>query len=99
MPERWSHWKNHIPSGVLTPVPGSKRSIQFVAKDHHKLLDGIGDDFDGSSGLMGNTLGRVNKMLGGGKTNRQIMCYVVILIVFMFVIMWYFFSRVSSSSP
>ena len=73
--------------------------IESEAKDHHKLLDGIGDDFDGSSGLMGNTLGRVNKMLGGGKTNRQIMCYVVVLIVFMFVIMWYFFSRVSSSSP
>ena len=72
--------------------------IETEAKDHHRLLDGIGDDFDGSSGLMGNTLGRVNKMLGGGKTNRQIMCYVVIVIIFVFVVLYYFFSRLSSSS-
>ena len=72
--------------------------IETEAKDHHRLLDGIGDDFDGSSGLMGNTLGRVNKMLGGGKTNRQIMCYVVIVIIFVFVVLYYFFSRLSRSS-
>ena len=71
--------------------------IEGEAKDHHRLLDGIGDDFDGSSGLLGNTLGRVNMMLGGGKTNRQIMCYVVILIVFVFVVMYYFINRLSSS--
>ena len=72
--------------------------IETEAKDHHRLLDGIGDDFDGSSGLMGNTLGRVNKMLGGGKTNRQIMCYVVIVIIFVFVVLYYFFSRLSRTS-
>ena len=71
--------------------------IESEAKDHHKLLNGIGDDFDGSSGLLGNTLGRVNKMLGGGKTNRQIMCYVVILIIFVFVFMYYFINRLTSS--
>ena len=71
--------------------------IEGEAKDHHRLLDGIGDDFDGSRGLLGNTLGRVNMMLGGGKTNRQIMCYVVILIVFVFVVMYYFINRLSSS--
>ena len=71
--------------------------IETEAKDHHRLLDGIGDDFDGSSGLLGNTLGRVNKMLGGGKTNRQIMCYVVILIIFVFVVMYYFINRLRSS--
>ena len=71
--------------------------IETEAKDHHRLLDGIGDDFDGSSGLLGNTLGRVNKMLGGGKTNRQIMCYVVILIIFVFLVMYYFINRLRSS--
>ena len=43
--------------------------IESEAKDHHRLLDGVGDDFDGSSGMLTNSLGRVNKMLGGGKTN------------------------------
>ena len=71
--------------------------IESEAKDHHRLLDGVGGDFDGAGGLLGNTLGRVNMMLGGGKTNRQIMCYVVIAIVFVFIVMYYFISRMSSS--
>ena len=50
-----------------------------------------------SRGLLGNTLGRVNLMLGGGKTNRQIMCYVVMFIVFMFIVLYYLISRLSSS--
>ena len=66
------------------------------AKDHHRLLDGVGDDFDGSSGLLGGTLGRVNKMLGGGKTNRQIMCYVVILVIFVFIVLFYIIGRLRS---
>ena len=71
--------------------------IESEAKDHHRLLDSVGGDFDGAGGLLGNTLGRVNMMLGGGKTNRQIMCYVVIAIVFVFIVMYYFISRMSSS--
>ena len=70
--------------------------IETEARDHHRLLDGVGDDFDGSSGLLGNTLGRVNKMLGGGKTNRQIMLYVIILIIFVFIALYYFINRVRS---
>ena len=59
--------------------------IESEAKDHHRLLDGVGDNFDGSSGPLGNTFGRVNKMIGAGKSNRQIMCYVIIVIIFMFL--------------
>ena len=70
--------------------------IETEARDHHRLLDGVGDDFDGSSGLLGNTLGRVNKMLGGGKTNRQIMLYVIILIIFVFITLYYFINRLRS---
>lgn len=71
--------------------------IESEAKDHHRLLDGIGDDFDGSSGLLGNTLGRVNKMLGGGKTNRQIMLYVILVVIFVVIALYYFINRLRSS--
>merc|ERR1712243_339078 len=67
--------------------------IESEAKDHHRLLDGVDDDFDGSSGLLGNTLGRVNKMIGAGKSNRQIMCYVVILIIFVFMVLYYIIGK------
>merc|ERR1712141_715083 len=69
--------------------------IESEAKDHHRLLDGVGDDFDGSSGLLTNSLGRVNKMLGGGKTNRQIMLYMVIVVV-VFVLLYYVIGRLRS---
>merc|ERR1712150_150246 len=71
-------------------------AIETEAKDHHRLLDGVGDDFDGSSGLLGNSLGRVNKMLGGGKTNRQITLYVVVFVVFIFVLLYYIIGRLRS---
>ena len=67
--------------------------IESEAKDHHRLLDGVGDDFDGSSGLLGNSLGRVNKMLGGGRTNRQIMLYIIILVILVFFVLYYLIGR------
>ena len=67
--------------------------IESEAKDHHRLLDGVGDDFDGSSGLLGNSLGRVNKMLGGGRTNRQIMLYIIILVILAFFVLYYLIGR------
>ena len=70
--------------------------IESEAKDHHRLLDGVGEDFDGSSGLLTNSLGRVNKMLGGGKTNRQIMLYIIIFVVVVFVVLYYVIGRLRS---
>ena len=70
--------------------------IESEAKDHHRLLDGVGDDFDGSSGLLSNTLGRVQKMIGAGKGNRQIMCYVIMLVIFVFIVIYYFIGRLKS---
>ena len=70
--------------------------IESEAKDHHRLLDGVGDDFDGSSGLLGNSLGRVNKMLGGGRTNRQILFYVIIFVVVLFIVFYYIIARLRS---
>ena len=67
--------------------------IESEAKDHHRLLDGVGDDFDGSSGLLGNSLGRVNKMLGGGRTNRQITLYIIILVILVFFVLYYLIGR------
>merc|ERR1711974_512959 len=51
--------------------------IETESKDSHRLLGGLGDDMDGSSGLMGGSLSRVTALLGSGRSNRQVMCYVV----------------------
>ena len=70
--------------------------IESEVKDHHRLLDGVGDNFDGSSGPLGNTFGRVNKMIGAGKSNRQIMCYVIIVIIFVFLAIYYLIGKLRS---
>ena len=33
MPEWWSHWKNHIPSGVLTPVVKKVETSENATSD------------------------------------------------------------------
>jgi len=70
--------------------------IESEAKDHHRLLDDAGGDFDSSSGLLGSTLGRVQKLLGSGKTNRQLMCYTILAVIFFFVLLSYLISKVRS---
>jgi len=71
--------------------------IENEAKDHHRLLDDVGGDFDSSSGLLGSTIGRVQKLLGSGKSNRQIMCYTILVVIFTFFLLSYLISRASSS--
>jgi blocked-early-in-transport protein 1 len=46
--------------------------IEAESKDSHRLLGGMGDDMEGSSGLLGGSLARVTNMLGAGRTNRQV---------------------------
>eukprot|EP00088_Acartia_fossae_P013232 TRINITY_DN16898_c0_g1_i1.p1 TRINITY_DN16898_c0_g1~~TRINITY_DN16898_c0_g1_i1.p1 ORF type:complete len:110 (+),score=9.71 TRINITY_DN16898_c0_g1_i1:109-438(+) len=70
--------------------------IESEAKDHHRLLDDVGGDFDSGSGLLAGTLGRVQKMLGQGKSNRQIMCYTILVVIFIFLFISYIISRSKS---
>jgi len=70
--------------------------IESEAKDHHRLLDDVGGDFDTSTGLLGSTLGRVQKLLGSGKSNRQLMCYTILGVIFLFIFMSYLLSKLRS---
>lgn len=57
--------------------------MEQEAKDHHRLLDGLDGDFDGTSGLLGGTLNRVNIMMSSGRGNRKVLCYVVLAFIFL----------------
>lgn len=97
--------------------------IESEAKDHHKLLNGLDDEFDSTGsvnvlkillnstfsitvfrrlkcaiffylpgGFLAGTMSRVKHMMGTGRGNRQLMCYVSIgIVVFMFFV--YFLIR------
>lgn len=69
--------------------------IETESRDSHRLLGDTGDDMDGSSGLMGGTLARVQGLLGAGRSNRQVMGYMVVGVVLTFVLLYYLINRSS----
>jgi len=71
--------------------------IETEAKDHHGLLRDVDGDFDSSSSLLGNTMARVQKLLGQGRSNRQLMCYTILVIIFTCILLYYIMSKASSS--
>ena len=63
--------------------------METEAKDHHKLLDSLDGEFDSTSGFLGGTLNRVKLMMGTGKSNRSVMCYVAAgVVVVIFFLYW-----------
>ena len=48
---------------------------------YYRLLDSMDGDFDSTSGFLGGTLNRVNKMVSSGRGNRKIMCYVILGVI------------------
>ncbi|XP_037556691.1 BET1-like protein [Dermacentor silvarum] len=55
--------------------------IELETKEHNRLLGGLGWDFDGSQGILSGSMGRVNKMLKSNRSNRRLMCYVILGVV------------------
>ncbi len=69
--------------------------IETEAKDHHKLLRGLDDDFDSASNFMSGTLGRIKHMMGSGRGNRQLLCYVSIGVVFTIFLLYHLLRRLT----
>ena len=72
--------------------------IELEAKDHNRLLDNVDDDFDSTGNFLNGTLNRVHKMLGSGRSNRKLMCYVAGGVVLFIFFIYFLSSRISSSS-
>eukprot|EP00095_Tigriopus_kingsejongensis_P001077 snap_masked-scaffold1123_size61443-processed-gene-0.4 protein:Tk01077 transcript:snap_masked-scaffold1123_size61443-processed-gene-0.4-mRNA-1 annotation:"bet1-like protein" len=72
--------------------------MESEARDHHKLLSGLDDDFDGTRGFLGGTLNRVKHMIGSGRSNRQLMLYVSLGVVFSLFFLYFVIRKLSSAS-
>lgn len=72
--------------------------MENEAKDHHKLLNSLDDEFDGTSGFLSGTLNRVNHMMNQGRSNRQLMCYVSVGVVFMLFFLYWVLNRTLAKS-
>lgn len=67
--------------------------IELETKEHNRLLGGMGWDFDGSRGILAGSMGRVNKMLKSNKSNRRLMCYVILGVVVLILLGYTLASR------
>lgn len=72
--------------------------MENEAKDHHKLLNGLDDEFDGTGNFLSNTLNRVNFMMNTGRSNRKIMCYVCAGVIFMMMFVYLALNKLLNSS-
>ncbi|XP_059150694.1 BET1-like protein [Physella acuta] len=73
---------------------GIALDIEAESKDSNRYIDSMAGDFSSSEGLLTGSMNRLSHMVGSGKNNRKLMCYIVLGLVLLFVITYYFISRV-----
>ncbi|XP_046406624.1 BET1-like protein [Ischnura elegans] len=70
--------------------------IETETKDHHSLINGLGTDFEAGQSLLSNSFGRFKKVVNSRHTNRRAMCYVIMVLLTTFFLLYYavnFFKR------
>jgi len=69
--------------------------MEDESKSSNRFLDSMTGDFGSSQGLLSGTMNRLNVMVGSGKNNRKLMCYIILGIVGLFVIFYYLVMRIT----
>ncbi|XP_045139143.1 uncharacterized protein LOC123520691 isoform X1 [Portunus trituberculatus] len=57
-------------AGKVSALRGLALDIENEAYEHNRLLEGMGNDFSGSEGLMSGSINRVKNLLSSGRQNR-----------------------------
>jgi len=71
--------------------------IESEAKDHNRLLDNVDGDFDSTGNFLSGTLNRVTNMLGSGRKDRKIMCYIAGGVVVFITLIYMLSSKLRSA--
>ncbi|XP_054756820.2 BET1-like protein [Lytechinus pictus] len=71
------------------------KDMENDTNDQNVYLDGMGDDFSSSEGLLSGTVKRLDGMLSSGRGNRKLMCYLILGLVLLFVFAYLLLSRVT----
>jgi hypothetical protein len=66
--------------------------IETESKEHHNLLDGLGNDFESGTGLLSGSMNRIHRVLNGGRNNRRAMCYMAAIVIGIFLFLYFTFS-------
>lgn len=72
--------------------------IESEARDHNRLLDNVGDDFDSTGNFLSGTLNRVQHMIGSGRNNRKLQCYVILATIFFIIFIYMLSSKLTSKN-
>ena len=91
-------FKSKLNSDLLHDIFSFLFSIESEAKDHNRLLDNVDGDFDSTGNFLSGTLNRVNHMLGTGRSNRKLMCYIAGGVVIFITLIYMLSSKLRSSS-
>ncbi|KFM67445.1 BET1-like protein, partial [Stegodyphus mimosarum] len=73
----------------ISKLKSAACDIEIEAKDHVRLLDDVGNEFDSSQGFLSGSFNRMNKMMFTGRNDRRLMCYVVLITVGLFIVFYY----------
>ena len=49
-------------------------------------------DFDSTTGMLSGSMKRINYMVNSGKSNRKLMCYLIVGLVLLFFLLFYVIS-------
>ncbi|XP_045139149.1 BET1-like protein isoform X6 [Portunus trituberculatus] len=59
-------------AGKVSALRGLALDIENEAYEHNRLLEGMGNDFSGSEGLMSGSINRVKNLLSSGRQNLSL---------------------------
>ncbi|XP_028966850.1 BET1-like protein [Galendromus occidentalis] len=83
-------------AGQISQLKSLAYDIEDEAKEHNRYLDGMGWNFESTRNLMSGGTNRIHKLLGSGRGNRRVMCYIIAGVVVFGLIFFYLAGRVTS---
>ncbi|XP_064603003.1 BET1-like protein [Liolophura sinensis] len=83
-------------SGKVSRLKEIAFDIELEAKDQNRYIDDVHGEFDSSHGLLSGSVGRLSNMLGTGRNNRRLMCYIIVGFVGLFFVAYFVASRVTA---
>ncbi|CAI9743338.1 isoform X2 [Octopus vulgaris] len=81
-------------SSKISRLKGLALDIESDTKDSNRYLDGMGTDFDSSQGLLTGSMNRISHMINSGKSNRKMMCYIIMGLSALFFLSYYLVLKV-----
>ncbi|KXJ22487.1 BET1-like protein [Exaiptasia diaphana] len=81
-------------SNKISMLKGIAIDIDKESKHQNRYIDGMSDDFGSTSGLLSGSAQRLAHMIGSGKSNRTLMCYIITGLVVLFLILYYGLGRI-----